>query len=75
MTQSKSTVAEFCKDCYHWSDEPKIVKLCSLHAAAPELLAALKEAIAAPNKHRPERVWDEAKAAIAAAEGRDESQG
>lgn len=40
-----------------------------LIAAAPELLEALIELCAAPNKHRPERVWDQARAAIAKAKG------
>lgn len=41
-----------------------------LITAAPDLLEALKELVAVPNKHRPDRVWDEARAAIAKAEGR-----
>ena len=38
-----------------------------LMAAAPMLLAALQECCAVPNKNRPERVWDDARAAILAA--------
>jgi hypothetical protein len=35
-----------------------------LIAAAPELLAALQELVAVPNKKRPDRVWGAARAAI-----------
>ena len=35
-----------------------------LIASAPDLLAALRELVAAPNKKRPEHVWAEARAAI-----------
>ena len=35
-----------------------------LVASAPDLLAALRELVAAPNKKRPEHVWAEARAAI-----------
>jgi hypothetical protein len=38
-----------------------------LIAAAPELLAALQELVLAPNKIRPEKYWDDARAAIAKA--------
>jgi len=40
-----------------------------LLAAAPELLVALKELCTLPNKHRPDKVWEQAKTAIAKAEG------
>lgn len=40
-----------------------------LWAAAPDLLAALVELVAVPNKHRPDRVWNEARVAIAKATG------
>ena len=40
-----------------------------LIAAAPELLAALQALAALPNKHRPEEMWDAARAAIAKATG------
>lgn len=40
-----------------------------LIAAAPDLLAALKELLSAPDKHRPARVWDDARAAVDRAEG------
>jgi hypothetical protein len=39
----------------------------TLAAAAPRLAAALLELVACPNKHRPEEVWIEARAALAAA--------
>ena len=42
---------------------------CDLIAAAPDLLAALKELLSAPDKHRPARVWEDARAAVARAEG------
>jgi len=38
-----------------------------LISAAPELLAALQELVLAPNKIRPEKYWDDARAAIARA--------
>jgi hypothetical protein len=37
--------------------------------AAPELLAALEALAALPNKHRPEEMWEAARAAIAKARG------
>jgi len=40
-----------------------------LIAAAPDLLVALEELIAAPNKKRPAEVWEAARAAIAKARG------
>ena len=40
-----------------------------LIAAAPDLLAALEELCLAPNKHRPEEYWEDARAAIAKAKG------
>ena len=42
-----------------------------LIAAAPELLAALLELVTVPNKHRPDRIWEQAKQAIAKATGND----
>ncbi len=41
-----------------------------LIAAAPELLAALIELVELPNKNRPERVWKQAKEAVARAAGK-----
>ena len=38
-----------------------------LISAAPDLLAALQELVLAPNKVRPEKYWDAARAAIAKA--------
>lgn len=40
-----------------------------LIAAAPDLLAALEALAALPNKHRPEEMWEAARAAIAKARG------
>ena len=40
-----------------------------LIAAAPDLLAALEALAALPNKHRPEEMWEAARAAIARATG------
>jgi hypothetical protein len=40
-----------------------------LICAAPELLAALEELVLAPNKIRPEKYWEAARAAIAKAKG------
>ena len=40
-----------------------------LISAAPDLLAALQELVLAPNKVRPEKYWDAARAAIAKATG------
>jgi hypothetical protein len=40
-----------------------------LIAAAPELLAALQDCVAVPNKNRPDEVWQRARAAIAKATG------
>jgi type VI protein secretion system component VasF len=40
-----------------------------LIAAAPELLAALEALAVLPNKHRPEEMWEAARAAIAKARG------
>ena len=42
-------------------DRRELERLREINA---DLLEALIECIAVPNKHRPERVWDEAKAAI-----------
>jgi len=56
-----------CVECGRLYDLGKVV-LCPLHAAAPELLEALKELAPLPNKHRPIRVWAAAHAAIAKAE-------
>jgi hypothetical protein len=39
----------------------------TLIAAAPDLLEALQELCTVPNKHRPDSVWDAARAAIAKA--------
>jgi len=40
-----------------------------LIAAAPELLEALQDCVAVPNKNRPDEVWQRARAAIAKATG------
>jgi len=40
-----------------------------LIAAAPDLLAALQDCVAVPNKNRPDEVWQRARAAIAKATG------
>ena len=41
-----------------------------LRSEKVDLLAALRELVAAPNKKRPEHVWAEARAAIEKAEGK-----
>jgi type VI protein secretion system component VasF len=55
--------------CSVSNHDPRHEANARLIAAAPELLAALKELCSAPNKKRPERVWEEARAAIVKAEG------
>ena len=46
------------------------ITYCPLHDHAAELLAALVELVAVPNKHRPEWVWEDARVAISKAEGK-----
>ena len=65
--------AEFCQDCYLWSDEPKVVKLCPLHATTAGLLAALKLCQVRVFMHdgSENKAYQTANTAIATAEGRD----
>jgi hypothetical protein len=46
----------------------KVEKALNTHDA---LVNALEELVAVPNKHRPDRVWEEARKALALATGED----
>ena len=52
---------------HRFSDTSTELANARLIAAAPELLAALQELVLAPNKIRPDKYWDAARAAIAKA--------
>jgi len=52
-----------------YMDWEQIGRDTRIRAAAPELLAELQALVALPNKHRPEEIWDAARAAIIKATG------
>ena len=59
-------MARVCRDCRPVGDSAigPHVELCAKHAAAEDMLKALEELLSVPNKKRPDRVWEEARAAV-----------